>query len=227
MRVLQHLLICFIASAALSSTVFAAEIEEPADQPDSAAAEQPASASDDITEPDPPFISTLKFRFGVGAGPVAIFSEKNSYGAAGILEPKISFGTLNHQLRAGMRIQGAGLYGGGLIVDRDQTYIDFNMEVFALGGYLLKAEYTAFSERFGPMVGLGTGLYYIGGTSHKAYKDDSGTQAGAGAFAGKAFGVMPQIGIDLGGFRIAAGTHLIFTRLSPTPIYELEFSYHY
>lgn len=144
-----------------------------------------ASAEDVLQSP---FHSRGGVSFGFAPG------APNAYGIGGVAEPSFA---IFDQLRVGLRIEGLALMG----LDIGGQSVFASLRVLATG--LGKVEYDFTSGDVRPFIGAGAGAYTVvilsGGTS------------GAAALAGTGFGVMPQLGITFGGFRVAAQYHAIIT----------------
>jgi hypothetical protein len=118
----------------------------------------------------------------------------NAYGIGAVAEPTFA---IFDQLRVGLRADGLVLVG----LDIGGTDVYAGLHVLAAA--LPKIEFDFLGGDVRPFVGLGAGVYTVvvlgGGTG------------GATALAGTGFGVMPQLGITLGGFRIAGQYHALLT----------------
>lgn len=125
-----------------------------------------------------------------------------TYGFGAVVEPKYN---LTDQLALGLRLEGGGFVMQSVEVGgTNAVKIDQNVRV--VSAYLAKAEYYLTTSPVRPFVGLGLGLYQI----------DSGSQSmtGGGSIvqqvkSTKGFGVCPQVGVNFGGFRLAATYHVI------------------
>jgi outer membrane protein X len=129
-------------------------------------------------------------RFNVGLL-VPYTPDTGSGGFGGVVEGKYN---LTDQIAIGLRLDGAVQFGGS--VGRDSASID----VGAVAAMLAKAEYFLTDSTVRPFVGFAAGMYTLGGQSVTAGEGTAGvTQA-----AGRAFGMAPQLGVDLGVVRLAA-----------------------
>lgn len=119
-------------------------------------------------------------------------------GMGAVVEPMFR---ATEQLSVGLRVDATALFAVG--VSDASASVGIGIPVATL----LKGEYAFAPAGTGPFVGLATGSYLLtslGGSG------GSGSAA-AGFGVGRFFGLAPQLGLDLGGFRIAAAYHLIFT----------------
>lgn len=131
----------------------------------------------------------------------------------GLAEVTVGF---SEQFAAGLRVDGMAMFGFGIGED-------VSVGVRALAGVLPKVEYKLFSGAVSPMVGLAAGIYTVAVVGAEVSNDNE--QVGALAGGGNVFGVAPQVGVDLGGFRIAALSHLIFAEPELEPVFALELSW--
>ena len=138
-------------------------------------------------------VSPFRTRGGVSLGIAP--GSPNAYGIGAVAEP--SFAIVD-QFRLGLRAEGLALVGLDL-GSSQSVFASLHVLVATLGK--LEFDFTTGDVR--PFVGLGAGSYTV--------VILSGGTGGAGALAGTGFGVMPQIGLNLGGFRIAAQYHAILT----------------
>jgi len=132
----------------------------------------------------------------------------NSYGIGAVAEPVFS---IFDQLRVGLRADGEVLVG--LDLGGSNVYAGLHI----LAAALPKIELDLLGGDVRPFVGFGAGVYTVvvlgGGTG------------GATAIAGTGFGIMPQLGINFGGFRLAAQYHAVITGPGPTDnVFSLEIS---
>lgn len=121
--------------------------------------------------------------------------ELTTYGFGGMFEPKFN---LHDQIAIGVRLEGVALFGGS--ISGGGTSVSVGLR--AVTAYLLKADYFFTTTGVRPFVGLGLGMYNSGGTS--------GGTGGASVTAVRAFGMMPQVGVNFGGFRLAFVYHIVF-----------------
>jgi hypothetical protein len=138
-------------------------------------------------------------------------ASPNFYGIGALAEPMIVF---NDLLAAGLRVDAMALFGLNL---GDDVQAGLRL----LGGVLPKVEYRVFRGAIQPVIGLAGGLYAVGITGASVSNDNE--DVGALAGGGQVPGFAPQVGINLGGFRIAVLSHFL---LGPNiePIFALELS---
>lgn len=138
-------------------------------------------------------------------------ADPTFYGIGGVAEPTLS---INDVFGAGLRIDGMALFGINL-------GDDVQAGIRVLAGILPKVEYKFWRGPVQPVVGLAGGYYTVAivGASVSGDRDDVGALAGGG----QALGVAPQVGIELGSFRIAVLSHLVFGG-DLEPVFALELS---
>jgi hypothetical protein len=115
--------------------------------------------------------------------------DSGGYGVGGFVEPK--FNVLD-TLAVGVRMEGHGMFGGDIDTGVNQN-VDLDMR--ATAAFLAKADYYIGTGTVRPFVGLGLGLYYFAGQSLSATNINQN--------AGSYFGIAPQVGVQLGAFRLA------------------------
>lgn len=115
----------------------------------------------------------------------------SGYGFSGLAEPKLN---ITNRLSAGLRAEGAIMLGGN-IDGSDEVSVSTNVAVATL----LKGEYFITGGNVRPFVGLGAGMYTFVGQGVSVSGGASVSQQ-----AGRYFGVAPQLGVNFGGFRLAA-----------------------
>lgn len=125
-------------------------------------------------------------------------ADVNEYGVGGSIEPKFN---LTDRIAVGLRLEGMALIPESVSVGGESVSIGAR----ALSAYLAKADYYLTTTSVRPFVGLGAGLYRIAGGGETV--GSTGISQQAEAFSG--FGVAPQIGLQLGGFRLAGTYHFI------------------
>ena len=103
------------------------------------------------------------------------------------------------QWSVAFRTEGVEQFGGN--IDGAGT---LDLQLKAIASYSLKGLYYLTEGPVHPFVALGLGYYGWGGESISS--TNVGVEAGAG------FGAAPQVGIDLGGFRLAATYNHIFSK---------------
>lgn len=111
-----------------------------------------------------------------------------AFGGGAVVEPKVN---VTDQLALGLRTS-ALITGGGSI--GEDVSIGVGISVAVLG----KAEYFLTTSSVRPFLGVGAGYYH-----QVSQSVDTSGGASAAQGAGKYFGVAPQVGLQLGGFRLA------------------------
>jgi outer membrane protein W len=130
-------------------------------------------------------------------------ADANAYGFGAVIEPKYN---VTDRLAVGFRLEGAGFITQTVDVGpAGSGQAAVSQGARAVTAYLLKADWYATTSAVRPFVGLGLGLYNISSGS-QSVSGGSVTQQAA-AFRG--FGFCPQLGLNLGGFRLAATYHVI------------------
>lgn len=187
---------------AVSIAVLSCLVAVPAFAQEEAPAEEPKSSGDG------PEIA-FELRSGVTGNYVA--SDPRFYGIGALAEPLVKIGGLG----AGLRIDGMALFGVNLGDD-----VQAGLRILA--GILPKVEYSLGTDAVSVVGGLAFGYYTVAitGASVSADREDVGALAGGG----RAFGFAPQIGINLGGFRIAVLSHFVFAGGQLEPVFALELS---
>jgi hypothetical protein len=122
-----------------------------------------------------------------------------AYGFGAAIEPKYN---LTDNLSIGLRFEGSGHVPESVSVGPSSV----SMGARAVSAYLAKADWYFGSASSRPFVGVAAGLYRIGSVEQKADSSGAVVQR-AEAFEG--FGFAPQVGVNLGGFRLAATYHVI------------------
>lgn len=120
------------------------------------------------------------------------------YGIGGYVEPKYN---LTDRLAVGLRIGGAALIPESVSVGSESM----SMGVRAISTYMAKVDYFLTTSSVRPFVGFGAGLFRVGAMDQSA--DSGGVVQKAEVFDG--FGIAPQVGVNFGGFRLAATYNLI------------------
>ena len=121
-----------------------------------------------------------------------------------IFEPSIAryFGGRTEDISsAGLRIEALGMGTNGVTVSGQ------NVSVGARGvvAFLAKADYYLTTTSVRPFLAFGAGLYLVGSSSAQA----SATTAAVSTESFTGFGVCPQVGLNLGAFRLAAAYNVI------------------
>jgi hypothetical protein len=132
-----------------------------------------------------------------------------AHGFGVALEPKYN---LTDNLAVGLRLEAAGFVSQKISVEQGGTSQGVSLSQGGRGLYtfLAKADYYLTTSYARPFVGLGAGYYKVGAGSQKVEAGGSSgstIKQAAGSFSG--FGVCPQLGINLGGFRLAVAYHFI------------------
>ena len=133
--------------------------------------------------------STLSVPFAHGPG---------SWGVGAAVEPKFN---LLDFLAVGIRAEGALLFGGDFSAPSSALSVDMRGVV----AFLAKADLYLTTAAVRPFVGFGMGLYHI--ASQSVSTGDPGTSIDQSV--GSHFGIAPQVGINLGPFRLAATYNVI------------------
>ena len=193
---MKRALLLLVATSFLWSNPLAAQENEASEQP-------PKEKSGDKPE------IGFELRSGVTGNYSA--ASPNFYGIGALAEPLVKYGGLG----AGLRIDGMALFGLNLGDD-----VQAGLRILA--AVIPKVEYAFGPLPVKPVVGLAAGYYTVAilGASVANNNDD----VGALAAGGQAFGFAPQVGIDLGGFRIAVLSHLVFGGAGLEPVFALELS---
>jgi hypothetical protein len=126
-----------------------------------------------------------------------------SFGIGAALEPKYN---LTDQLAVGLRFEGTAIISEDVGVGAQSV----SMGARAVSTFLAKADYYLTTSSVRPFVGLGAGLYRIGSGSQSVDNTGSGSVSvvqRAESFQG--FGFCPQLGVNFGGFRLAATYHVV------------------
>ncbi len=128
-------------------------------------------------------------------------ADSASWGGGVALEPKYN---VTDRLSAGLRLEASGFVSqdvnAGPAGSSQASVSQGARAVFGIGA---KGDYYLTTSAVRPFVGLGLGWYKISEAS-QSVATGSGSAAivqSAGAYSG--FGVAPQLGVNLGGFRLA------------------------
>ncbi len=174
--------------------------------------DQPADAETmEVAEDESSGYTIDEIAYQARSGVIPLYMSPNFYGVAGSADNLLM---LNDDIGVGFRID-AGLAYGVAVDDEDVA-----VGLRAFGGVSLKGEYRFGSGAVQPMVGLGAGVYEFLAFGTQAEGDDVGVLAAGGT----AFGLTPQIGVDLGNFRLAGVSYLIFGGDHFSPMFGLELS---
>ena len=161
-----------------------------------ASAQQPPAPLPPPTGPAPrmfPAPNYQLFRTDVGFGGATILDQE-AYGGNISIEPK--FNALDN-LALGARVDVMIGGGGDLGGEGEDDGVSVKQHVAV--GTMLKADYFLTRGSVRPWVGVGLGRYAIVGQDADTSGDVEVKQN-----AGSYFGVAPQVGVELGGFRLSA-----------------------
>lgn len=192
----------------VSTSAVASESEETADVEEAEAVDESDGEVDDTD--DGAWEFEVEQRAGFTSGYVA--STPNFFGIGGMTEGMVP---VKDEFSLGLRLEAQAMFGVGL---DDEV----SAGILAFAGFLAKGEYYFGQGSVRPVAGLGAGIYYfelIGGSA-----SDDGDDVAVVAFAGEAPGLSPQVGVDLGSFRIATHANLLFFGSDVQPILALELS---
>ena len=164
----------------------------------------PASAQTPVPVPGPsvgesinrrPFLAPhyQPFRTDFGFGAASVI-EQEAYGGNVSVEPKLN---ILDNLAVGGRFE-AMVGGGGNIGAPGSGEVTVKQNIAA--ATLLKTDFFLTRGAVRPWVGLGVGRYVIVGQGTSTSSGGATVNQNAGAY----FGVAPQLGLEMGGFRIAA-----------------------
>ncbi len=133
-------------------------------------------------------------------------ADANAWGIGAALEPKFN---VTDNLAAGFRLEGAAFVTQKVSVGpAGSGQAEISQGARAVSAYLLKADWYFTTSSVRPFAGLGLGLYRIAGGSQEVSGGGTVSVAQrAEAFSG--FGFCPQLGVNFGGFRLAATYHVI------------------
>jgi outer membrane protein X len=120
------------------------------------------------------------------------------YGIGGYVEPKFN---VTDRLAVGLRFGGAALFPESISVGSE----NMSMGARAISTVMAKADFFLTTSSVRPFVGFGAGLFRIGAMEQSA--GSGGVVQKAEVFDG--FGIAPQVGVNFGGFRLAATYNLI------------------
>ncbi len=131
-------------------------------------------------------------------------ADVNAYGFGGALEPKYN---VMDRLAVGFRFEGAAFVVQKVTVGPAGTgEVTVSQNVRTVSAYLLKGDWYVTTAPVRPFVGLGFGLYRMSAASQEISGSGSIVQQ-AKVFSG--FGFCPQLGVNFGGFRLAAIYHVV------------------
>lgn len=130
-------------------------------------------------------------------------ADANAWGIGAALEPKYN---VTDNLAAGLRFEGAAFVTQKVDVGpAGSGQVAISQGARAVTAYLVKADWYFTTTSVRPFAGLGLGLYRIAAGS----QDVSGASVSQRAEAFSGFGLCPQLGVNFGGFRLAATYHVI------------------
>ena len=133
------------------------------------------------------------FRNDIGFGGGSVPSQE-VYGGSVSVEPKVN---VLDNVALGGRVE-AFIGGGGNLGSEGDDSVSVKQHVAV--ATLLKADFFTTRAAVRPWFGIGVGRYAIIGQGADTGSDTVQVDQNAGAY----FGVAPQVGIELGGFRISA-----------------------
>jgi hypothetical protein len=136
----------------------------------------------------------IRVDFGLAGGYASGIAES---GFGGLVEPKL---LLTDHLAVALRIEGMVTFGAS--VGGDDTF-------FGTGSATLlgvKSEYLVGTGGLRPVVGVGAGLYAIGGDTIATGPGQVVVSHKSGSY----FGVSPTVGVDVGRVRLAVTYHRLF-----------------
>ncbi len=143
-----------------------------------------------------PFKVDLGFGYGFG----------NAKGVVVYLEPKYN---VMDELAVGVRFESAIL--GNLEVSTDNGTnggtVASNIDISAIGSYLITGDYYLSNKGFRPLAGLGAGVYSMG--SIRQTVDANGTDVSQDVNIGTKIGLAPRIGFEAAHLRLALEYNLI------------------
>ncbi len=123
------------------------------------------------------------------------FGDLTSYGISAAAEPKFF---ITPQISAGLRLEGAVLFGGTVTADGD----DLSIGISSRAAQLVKGEYYFSENSTRPFVGVMLGRYV------QANIGASG-QGEASITASSNFGFAPEFGVTFNNFRLSAIYHVV------------------
>lgn len=134
--------------------------------------------------------------FRMDSGLVGAYApgDLSGYGIGGFVEPKFN---ATDRIAVGARLEGSVLMGMQ-IAGSENVAVGMTSQAATLA----KGEYFLSTRKVRPFIGLGAGMYTLASSG--------GGTSGANVSAGRYFGVAPQLGVNLGGFRLAGTYHMIF-----------------
>ena len=128
-------------------------------------------------------------------------ADATSWGGGVAVEPK--FNVTDH-FSAGLRLEGAGFVTQNVTVSSGGTSASVSQGARGVGTVLAKADYYLTSSSVRPFLAVGLGFYRIGAGSQSLSSGTTGATVVQTASSFSGFGFAPQVGLNLGGFRLAA-----------------------
>lgn len=185
----------FVVSAAIASGFLAgastasAQVPEPPPPAPMPAPAPPRSSIPYLAKNYQPFRSD----FGMGGAAVL---EQEAYGMSVSVEPKVN---ILDNLAVGGRVE-AMIGGGGNIGEDEAGGNEVSIRQNVAVATLLKADFFLTRGAVRPWIGVGAGRYAIISQGTSSGSGTASVDQNAGAY----FGVAPQVGLEMGGFRISA-----------------------
>lgn len=133
-------------------------------------------------------------------------ADATSWGGGLAIEPKYN---VTDHLSAGFRLDAAGFVTQDVKVSSGSTSTNVSQGARAVAAFLVKADYYLTDSTVRPFLGIGAGLYRIGAGSQSVSASGSGATVVQTASSFRGFGFAPQLGLNLGGFRLAATYHVL------------------
>jgi outer membrane protein X len=146
-------------------------------------------------------------RIEVGGLVPMAFGDLNFYGFGAFLEPKLN---ITDNLSAGLRAEWNAMFGASV----DKEGKNGAVGLRAVSAYKAKADWFFTTTKVRPFGSLAVGLYTIGGETVSASFDTTDPGGSIDAFGGRMFGFAPQLGINLGAFRLAVSYNIIIGKPS-------------
>jgi outer membrane protein X len=132
-------------------------------------------------------------------------ADATSWGGGVTLEPKYN---LTDNLSLGFRFDAAAFITQDISVSSGTGETSVSQGARAVTTFLAKADYYLTTTPVRPFVGIGLGLYRIGAGSQEV-SSGATTQVLQTASSFRGFGFCPQLGVNFGGFRLAATYHVV------------------
>lgn len=134
--------------------------------------------------------------------------DATAWGGGVAIEPKYNF---TDHISAGLRLEAAAFITQKVSVQSGSGGSSAEVEqgARAVTAFLLKGDYYLTTSWARPFVGLGLGLYRVGAGSQKVGAGSGSATVVQTAGAYRGLGFAPQVGVNLGGFRLGATYHLL------------------